>query len=120
MPNALIVDDEPHVRSLIKTILSHMKFSPIYEAKSGLECMDIFKQHHPCLILLDINLPGVDGREVLKMLKSQKDDTKIIMLTSNNSLNVVDECLDNGADNYILKNNSPEKIMTIIQSTYGN
>ncbi|GLZ86450.1 hypothetical protein Pres01_25010 [Metapseudomonas resinovorans] len=102
----LIADDEDHIRLFVKTLLMGMGCDVVAEARNGQEAIALFEQHHPDLVLLDINMPILDGRAALRALRAQSDDVTIIMLSSLAGADVVEDCLDAGAD-YLLRKDLP-------------
>ncbi len=79
MKNILIVDDEDMVRDFLCRAVSLCGHNP-YNAKNGVEALDIFKKE-PCInvVILDINMPGMNGFDVASRLKSLKPDINIII-----------------------------------------
>jgi CheY-like chemotaxis protein len=102
-PRVLLVDDEPHVRLYVRTVVASLGFEVIAEAGDGRQALELFEQHSPDLILLDLNMPIMDGVTTLKALRERSDEVAILMLTSLASLDVVEECLDLGADYHLRK-----------------
>lgn len=115
----LIADDEPHIRSLISLILSSLGAEVVAEAADGVEALALFGQFQPDMVLLDINMPKIDGVSVLKQIMAINNRTLVVMLTSLNALEVVKECIDNGAWNYILKNTTAEELHKALSETWG-
>ena len=101
--NALIVDDEPHVRVFIRLLLKEVGIEKTWEASNGVEAITIIQEHWPELVMLDINLPLLSGLEVLGMLRQERRRRPVIMLTSQSSIKAVLECVNLGATAYILK-----------------
>ena len=77
----LYVEDEPEIQANIAEYLDNY-FSEIYLASDGEEALNQYDKHHPDVLLLDINLPKVDGLRVAKMIREQDKNVKIIMLTA--------------------------------------
>lgn len=113
----VIADDELHVRTILKEILSALNCDVIGEAASGLEAVELFRVHQPDLMILDITMPLLSGEEVLMMIMTEFPDALIIILTSMTDENSVNACLDLGAANYIRKDTPLEEIKGIIQET---
>ena len=112
----LLADDEKHIRSLMAVVCSTLGgVEVIGEAEDGEQAIAMFNQLSPDVVLLDINMPKLNGREVLKAIKSQESNTMVIMLTSLNSIEIVKECITSGARTYILKDNPPEKMREILK-----
>lgn len=115
----LIADDEPHIRSLISLIVTSLGAEVVAEASDGEQALSMYKQFSPDMVLLDINMPKMDGISVLKQIMAINNRTLAMMLTSLNSLEVVKECIDIGAYNYILKNTTAEELHKAISATWG-
>lgn len=115
----LIAEDEPHIRSLIKLILDSLGADVVGEAADGEQALVLYKQHRPEMVILDINMPKLDGIFVLKQIMAINSRTLVVMLTSLNTLDVVTECIDSGAWNYILKNTTAADLHQAISDTWG-
>lgn len=100
--NLLIVEDEPNVVSVISRGLTGEGFS-VSVAPDGLIGAQMAKNNSFDLIILDIMLPGINGLELCKIIKNEKPDVPIIMLTALGTTENIVTGLDNGADDYIVK-----------------
>ena len=101
--NALIVDDEPHVRVFLRLLLKEVGIETVWEAADGAQALAQARLHPPELVLLDINLPVMSGLEVLKHLGEMLQGVPVIMVTSQGAMKTVLECVKLGARAYILK-----------------
>ncbi|EPA05988.1 response regulator transcription factor [Candidatus Nitrosarchaeum limnium] len=82
-PIMLIVDDSDSFREFARHhIKTDIKFITILLAKNGVECLQMYKQHKPDVILLDWKMPGLDGIQVLKAIMRDDARTKVIMTTA--------------------------------------
>ena len=115
----LIAEDEAHIRSLINLIVTSLGAEVVAEASDGEQALSLYKQHRPDMVILDINMPKLDGVAVLKQVMAINPRTLVVMLTSLNTLDVVNECIDSGAWNYILKNTTAEELHKAISDTWG-
>lgn len=108
----LVIDDHPLFRKGVADLIAmDATLNVIGEAASGEEGYAKAKELHPDLILLDLNMKGMDGIETLKAIKEADLDSRVIMLTvSDNEENVV-AALRAGADGYLLKDMEPEHIL---------
>ena len=102
----LLADDESHVRLFIKTVMASMGCEVVAEAADGRQALEQFDKTAPDLVLLDINMPVMDGISALKELRRRSDKVAIVMLTSLASAEIVDQCLEAGA-NYHLRKDVP-------------
>ncbi|PKM45644.1 MAG: two-component system response regulator NarL [Gammaproteobacteria bacterium HGW-Gammaproteobacteria-1] len=108
----LVIDDHPLFRKGVADLIAmDATLTLIGEAASGEEGFVKAQELRPDLILLDLNMKGMDGIETLKALKEADLDSRVIMLTvSDNEENVV-AALRAGADGYLLKDMEPEHIL---------
>lgn len=116
MPRATIlyVEDNPENRLLVRRVLMAEEYGVI-EASNAAEAMETVKQHHPDLILMDINLPEVDGYTLTMRIKALPDfqNVPIIALTANVMRGDREKSLEAGCDGYIQK---PIDIDTIVSN----
>ena len=108
----LIVDEHPLFRKgVIQLILAAPEFRLVGEAASGKEGMALARSLQPDMILLDLNMKDMNGIEVLKTLKDEGLDARIIMLTVSDHADDLMAALQAGADGYLLKDMEPEDLM---------
>ena len=105
----LVADD---IRSNRFFVVNHLKkrgFSKFYEAANGIEALAHLRNHKIDLVLLDVMMPEMDGREVLKTIKADKSirHIPVIMITALDAMDSTVECIENGAEDYILKPFNP-------------
>lgn len=98
----LIVDDEASIRISLRTILSGIGFS-VVEAARGEEAISLVRTAQFDVVLLDINMPGLGGIEVCRLMRKNAPLLPIVMLTVQGSEDRKVEALDAGADDYITK-----------------
>ncbi len=98
----LIVDDEQPVRQVISTLLETEGFG-VMEASDAKSCLRLTYDRHPDLVLLDIMMPGRDGREVCRLLRDISPQIPIIMLTALSDEKDKVERFQEGADDYVTK-----------------
>ena len=100
--NVLIVDDERSIRLSLRTILSNFGFA-IVEAARGEEALSLIRAAQFDAVLLDINMPGMGGIEVCRLMRKTAPLLPIVMLTVQDSEDRKVDALDAGADDYITK-----------------
>lgn len=98
----LVIDDERSIRLSLKIGLEKLGLK-VFTAKSGEEGIYIFKKESPDLVILDIKLPGIDGIEVLKILKKLNPSITIIMITYMTDVKLAVEAMKIGAYDYFTK-----------------
>ena len=95
--NALIIDDEPHVRIFVRLLLREVGITQTWEAADGAQGVALATEHQPELVVLDVNMPVMTGLEALEQLAKQDPDLPVIMLTSESAMKTVQEALRLGA-----------------------
>lgn len=104
MSTCLIVDDSKVVRKLVKSIVENLSFEAM-EAGDGQEAIEKCKENMPDVILLDWNMPVLDGMGFLKAFKAEFSDAKavIIFCTTENEVGRIQEAIAAGAHEYVMK-----------------
>lgn len=103
MRKAMIVDDHPFIRQMVRVVLEKAKFEVIAETDNGVEALDLARTHLPHLIVLDLSMPKLDGLEVLNRLRKLGLPIKVLVLTSKASSVYAGRCLKAGANGYMEK-----------------
>ena len=99
----VIVDDHSMVREGLKQLLElEGDVQVIGEASDGLECLKLLETTVPQVLLLDINMPNMNGLEVLERLKEENVDFKIIILTVHDEIEFLLKAVDIGINGYLL------------------
>lgn len=119
----LLVEDDDEIRKIQKDYLNASGFS-VLEADNGLEGYQVWKSNKVDLIVLDLNLPVVDGIEVCKKIRTQNTKVPIIMVTARSKESDELLGLDIGADDYVKKPFSPRvltmRIKNLVNKQTGN
>lgn len=119
MIRVMIVDDHKMVREgLTKLIEFDGEIQVVEEAGNGTDCVDKFRKAKPDLILLDMNMPDMDGIETIKILNNRKNRPKILVLTVHNEIEYLIRVLDMGVEGYILKDSNARELIRAIRSVY--
>ena len=113
----LLVDDEPHIRKFVGLILKQLGNPTLLEASNGEEAIATYVREQPDLVLLDVNMPIMDGIETLKGLKAVDPDCIVVMLTSLANRQTIETALGLGAANYIRKDTPKEEIAKALAET---
>lgn len=115
--NALVVDDDDHVRTFLVVLLRKIVAGTIFEARHGVEALEVYQREKPELILLDVNMPIMDGLTTLGKLHELKPDLTVIMVTSLATRKIVEDAVRAGASNFIRKDTPKSQIIEIINET---
>jgi CheY-like chemotaxis protein len=116
----LIADDEPSMRLLVRATIESDQYH-VLEASDGDEAWAMIKEHRPSVVLLDVQMPGRTGLEVLAMIRSEPSlvATRVIMLTAKALKADVELGLTAGADLYLTKPFSPLDLLTRVDEALG-
>ena len=100
--SVLVVDDEKHIVKTIDKYLSFENYS-VLTALSGYEALEIFKSHRPRIVITDLQMPGMNGHELLQHIRELDSDSEIIVLTGHADMGSVINALKNKATDFLLK-----------------
>ncbi len=102
MNKLLIVDDEIEICEFLKAFFEDRDFN-VAVAHNGAKALEQLASFQPEVVLLDIQMPGMDGLQVLKKIKGLYPQVKVIMVTAVETQEKIEEAMRLGADNYITK-----------------
>lgn len=110
----LIVDDTPIMRTILRQLLKDQGFLVVGEASNGSQALDDFRRLKPEVVCLDIEMPEMNGLDVLKTIKSERSGTVVVMITGDAQARSVNQAIETGADGYILKPFSGVRVAEVI------
>ncbi len=113
----LLVDDEAHIRKFVGILLRQLGGPRVIEASNGSEAIQKFLDEKPDLVLLDVNMPILDGLGALKEIMRIDPEAVVIMLTSLTSRQNIQQAVDLGASNYIRKDTPKEEMLVAMKET---
>ncbi len=115
----LIVDDSSTMRKIISRILKKMDITAILQASDGIDAINLLSGNSVDLILLDWNMPRMNGLGLVKNLRENPrfNSTLIIMVTTEAERSSVVEAIKAGANNYLAKPFTPDALMVKIKET---
>ena len=114
MNKLLIVDDEIEICEFLKSFFEDRDYK-VATANSGTQALEKVATFHPEVVLLDIQMPGMDGLQTLKKIKETYPRVKVIMVTAVETQEKIEEAMRLGADNYITKPLSLEYLEKDVQ-----
>lgn len=116
----LLADDHMMVREGIRQLLELENcINVVGEAGDGSQCIKMIQELKPDVVLLDVNMPHLSGLEVLKKLQGSKINTKIIMLSFYNQVDIIERALNYGACGYVLKESESAILKKAICTVYN-
>lgn len=118
----VVVDDHSLFRRGLISLLAEMpEFEVVGEATNGQEALPLVSRTKPDIVLMDINMPVMDGVEALKQIRHTAPDQRVLMLTISQDDNDLLGAIVAGANGYMLKNAEPDTLKnTILQVMAGN
>lgn len=112
----LIVDDHPLLREGLSTLFElEGGISVVGQASNGPEALRLSEELQPDVMLLDINMPGMNGIEVAKISRERHPEIGILVLTIHDDESYVNEMIRNGAKGYLLKDAEPRQVVQAIK-----
>lgn len=115
--NVMIVDDHSLIREGLKQLLEFDgTIKVVGEASNGIECLEKITICNPDVLLLDINMPEMNGIEVLKKMKADGTQIKVLILTVHNEMDYLMKAVDIGVDGYILKDSESSELKKAIRA----
>jgi two-component system cell cycle response regulator DivK len=115
----LIVEDEDHNYTYIHEILKRTSVGMI-RAETGMEAVNLFREHKIDMVLMDIKLPDVDGYITTREMKKLNPDIPVIAQTAYAMVQEREKCLQAGCDDYISKPFDPDKLIRLVERYIGN
>lgn len=116
-----IADDHALFRAGVKTALSVKKdVELIAEADNGMQLLNLLKHIEPDVILLDIQMPIMDGIQTLPEIRKIRPEAKVIILSMHNDHSMISKLMEIGANSYLTKNSDSETIYEAIKTCYEN
>lgn len=113
----IIADDHPLVLSGIRSELEDIEeFEIIAQAGNGEEALNLIIHLNPDVAILDFQMPGLNGIEIVKMLKELNSKTKVILLTMHDEKQIFFKAIEEGVDGYILKDEGVLEIVEAVRS----
>ncbi|MFJ7831949.1 response regulator [Peribacillus sp. NPDC097284] len=112
----IIIDDHQLFREGVKRILDfESSFDVVAEGDDGSEAMDLVEEYKPDVVIMDINMPNMNGVEATKMLVQRYPDTKVIILSIHDDENYVQHALKTGAQGYLLKEMDADALIDAVR-----
>lgn len=115
----LLADDHAVLREGLRTLLSLQEnIEVVGEAENGQLAVEMVKQLHPDVVVMDIAMPVMDGLEATRVLKQQQPDARVLILSQHDNREYVFSVLQAGAAGYVLKKSGGAEVITAIRSVF--
>lgn len=119
MIKIMLVDDHEMVREGVKQLIEFDgDIQVIAQASNGEDCLKLLRQEVPDILLLDVNMIGMNGIEVLQEIRKERIPVKVAMLTVHNEVEYLVNLVDIGVEGYILKDSSSAELVRAIKHIY--
>jgi|TARA_R110001606_G_scaffold361754_7_gene515109 two-component system invasion response regulator UvrY len=111
----LVVDDHPIVRAGCRQLIQQIPNTKVIEAETGEEGYRLFQENYPDMVLLDITLPGIGGLEVLRKMRANRENAKVLMFSMHEDPVFASRAMQAGAKGYITKNNAADYLVEAVE-----
>ncbi|MFP4373042.1 MAG: response regulator [Spirochaetaceae bacterium] len=121
MYDLLIVDDEPIEREALRYIIRRRfdRIGTIHEASNGREALDLFAEHRPQIVLMDVKMPGISGVSATRAILESRPHTKVVFLTAYDYFEYAQEAVRLGAVDFMVKPASDERVDEVLGRILG-
>jgi two-component system nitrate/nitrite response regulator NarL len=114
----LLADDHPVVRKGIRSCLTDLDLEIVGEAVDGEEAINRVRELQPDIVLMDIDMPKMNGLEATRVLRKEMPDVRVLILSVHSNKQYVLQIIQSGAQGYVLKDASPSELIRAIESVY--
>ncbi|MDC9725809.1 MAG: response regulator transcription factor [Gammaproteobacteria bacterium] len=111
----LVVDDHPIVRAGCRQLIQQIPTAKVVEAETGEDGYRLFQEIYPDMVLLDITLPGIGGLEVLRKMRANRENAKVLMFSMHEDPVFASRAMQAGAKGYITKNNAADHLVEAVE-----
>ncbi|MFW5450693.1 MAG: response regulator [Methylophagaceae bacterium] len=111
----LVIDDHPIVRAGCRQLIQQIPSTKVVEAETGEEGYRLFQEIYPDMVLLDITLPGMGGLEVLRRIRANRENAKVLMFSMHEDPVFASRAMQTGAKGYITKNNAADHLVEAVE-----
>ena len=115
----LVADDHGFIRAGVEAVLRGSRFSIVAGTASGEETLDAIETHDPAIVLLDINMPGMDGVQALETLRERGDKRSVVLLTAEINNQQLMSCMRAGVDGIISKDGAEDDLVNVLEVVHS-
>ncbi len=116
----LVVDDDKNIRRMIEIHLKKEKVYEVIHAANGESCLRVLREDLPDLVLLDIQMPGIDGIEALEQIKQQYSRLPVVMMSAHGTIDIAVRSMKLGAYDFITKPFSGDRLLITVKNAIEN
>lgn len=116
---ALIVDDAVLARAMLKKIVEECGIQNIFEAQSGEEAIELYRNEKPDLVTMDVTMPGMDGITAIRKILEIDSGAIIVVCSALGQKEVVMDAIQAGAKHYIVKPFEDDKVVATLKAVLG-
>jgi DNA-binding NarL/FixJ family response regulator len=116
----LIADDHSLFRDGLRSLLTANGHEVVAEAKNGREAVQLAREHHPEIVLMDLSMPEMDGLAATKLITAEAPQAKVLMLTASDDDANLFEAIKSGAQGYLLKNLEADDFFAMLDRAARN
>ena len=114
MQKVLVVDDALFMRTALSKMLQEWGLEVVAQAANGREAVNMYKEHSPDLVTMDVTMPVMSGIDALKLIMQDDPEAKIIMITALGQQRIIVDALENGAKDFITKPFQPDDLKEVV------
>lgn len=114
MPTVLVVDDAAFMRMRAGKLLSQHGYE-VLEAENGLDALNMYQEHNPDVVLMDITMPVMDGLTALKQIRQADPNAKVVMLSAMGQQAMVIDAIKSGARDFVVKPYEPDSLLSSVK-----
>ena len=118
MAKIMVVDDAAFMRMRCKKMLTQSGYE-VTEAATGAQAVDMYREEHPDMVLMDITMPDMDGMTALKEILKIDPNAKVAMVTAMGQQSMVMEALKAGARDFVVKPYDQDRVMAAVKKIMG-
>ncbi|MBO8168003.1 MAG: response regulator [Thermoanaerobacteraceae bacterium] len=116
----LIVDDAAFMRMMIKDILTKNGYEVVAEAENGAVAVELYKEHKPDVVTMDITMPEMDGIQAVKAIRAFDPSANIIMCSAMGQQAMVMEAIQAGAKDFVVKPFQQDRVLQAVARATGS
>jgi DNA-binding NarL/FixJ family response regulator len=121
MIKLIIIDDHPIFRRGLREIIEEkQEFKIVGEASDGKEGLKLIAKCNPDIVVMDVDMPNMNGLELARALRKDRSPIKVVILTMYNDEDLYNEAMDNSVMGYVLKENASEELIAALVAVSSN